>query len=301
MLAKVNEANQLTRVLPPDVFYNALISDKMDVQDHYTAWRQTCDMPADARNRLSTLETPFSFCSYAFLLNPRAKSNLLAIEARFQMEQTVAQARMEQQLYGSSSKRKTNKDTRIMADKLAMQGCPSPPPAPRSTHTGSGANDWMVGSGASVGTSGSGEGQQRQHRGLRGLLHHIIHPRGGGSPPRRQSDNSSNRNNRTRDSSNDASSASASASPAPSQASASAQPPHGAAAAGNTPSSSGWNATTSARMATVDRALPPPHACSMPGTHSDMCIMRVRRLELVNDALDELARQYKSDLFKPLR
>ncbi len=40
-LAKVNEANQIGRVLPPEAFYNQLISEKMDVQDHYTAWRQT--------------------------------------------------------------------------------------------------------------------------------------------------------------------------------------------------------------------------------------------------------------------
>ena len=97
-------------------------SDKMDVQDHYTAWRQTHDMPASKRQGL---DGPFSFCrlggrrvairmgdacmypqpcaapppistqlpclfpppSYPFLLDPRAKSNLLHIEARFQMEQ----------------------------------------------------------------------------------------------------------------------------------------------------------------------------------------------------------------------
>jgi hypothetical protein len=40
---------------------------------------------------------PFSFCSYPFLLNPRAKSKLLHTEARIQMDQTVAQSRLEQQ------------------------------------------------------------------------------------------------------------------------------------------------------------------------------------------------------------
>jgi ubiquitin-protein ligase E3 A len=39
----------------------------------------------------------------------------------------------------------------------------------------------------------------------------------------------------------------------------------------------------------------------MPGTHSDMCITRIRRNHLVEDALDEIARQYRKDLFKPLR
>lgn len=58
-------------------------SEKMDVQDHYTAWRQTQDQPS----RRHGSDGPFSFCSYPFLLDPRAKSNLLHIEARFQMEQ----------------------------------------------------------------------------------------------------------------------------------------------------------------------------------------------------------------------
>jgi hypothetical protein len=41
VLAKLEEANQIGRHLGPDGFYNQLISEKMDVQDHYTAWRQT--------------------------------------------------------------------------------------------------------------------------------------------------------------------------------------------------------------------------------------------------------------------
>eukprot|EP00798_Chlamydomonas_sp_ICE-L_P023307 gene23307-30545_t len=57
------------------------------------------------------VDVPFSFCSYPFLLDARAKSNLMHIEARFQMEQSVAQARMEQQLYGGSC---TRKDERVL-------------------------------------------------------------------------------------------------------------------------------------------------------------------------------------------
>jgi hypothetical protein len=55
------------------------------VSDHYTAWRQ-------AQNELvrQGSEGPFSFCSYPFLLDARAKRNLLHIEARFQMEQVSA-------------------------------------------------------------------------------------------------------------------------------------------------------------------------------------------------------------------
>ncbi|EFJ48337.1 hypothetical protein VOLCADRAFT_81197 [Volvox carteri f. nagariensis] len=47
--------------------------------------------------------------------------------------------------------------------------------------------------------------------------------------------------------------------------------------------------------------LPRPSECAMPGVHSDMCIVRVRRTHLVEDALEELGRQVKSDLLKPLR
>lgn len=39
--------------------------------------------------------------------------------------------------------------------------------------------------------------------------------------------------------------------------------------------------------------LPQPADCQVQGTHSDMCIVRVRRNHLVEDALDEIARQYR--------
>ena len=67
--------------------------------DHYVAWRQTHDMPQHA----SGTDGPFSFCSYPFLLNPRAKSKLLHTEARIQMDQTVAQSRLEQQSANNGS------------------------------------------------------------------------------------------------------------------------------------------------------------------------------------------------------
>ena len=47
--------------------------------------------------------------------------------------------------------------------------------------------------------------------------------------------------------------------------------------------------------------LPPPSVCSVAESHPDMCIVRVRRNHLVEDAMDEIARQLKKDLFKPLR
>ena len=60
-----------------------ICSEKLDVEDHYVAWRQTHDQPQHQFG----LDGPFSFCSYPFLLNPRAKSKLLHTEARFLMTQ----------------------------------------------------------------------------------------------------------------------------------------------------------------------------------------------------------------------
>lgn len=60
-----------------------IYSEKLDVEDHYVAWRQAHD---DPRHSAGT-EGPFSFCSYPFLLSPRAKSKLLHVEARFNMTQ----------------------------------------------------------------------------------------------------------------------------------------------------------------------------------------------------------------------
>ena len=48
-------------------------------------------------------------------------------------------------------------------------------------------------------------------------------------------------------------------------------------------------------------AGPPPSACGVPATSPDWCILRVRRRCLVQDALEEVARQHSNDLFKPLR
>lgn len=47
------------------------------------AWRQAHDAPQHSMG----VDGPFSFCSYPFLLNPRAKSKLLHTEARFLMTQ----------------------------------------------------------------------------------------------------------------------------------------------------------------------------------------------------------------------
>ena len=47
------------------------------------AWRQSHDSP----QHTAGTDGPFSFCSFPFLLNPRAKSKLLHTEARFLMTQ----------------------------------------------------------------------------------------------------------------------------------------------------------------------------------------------------------------------
>lgn len=47
--------------------------------------------------------------------------------------------------------------------------------------------------------------------------------------------------------------------------------------------------------------LAPPEFCGVPGEHPDRCILRVRRSHLMVDALEEIARQKLSDLYKPLQ
>lgn len=59
----------------------AWCSEKLDVEDHYVAWRQSHDQPHHSYGA----DGPFSFCTYPFLLNPRAKSKLLHVEARIAM------------------------------------------------------------------------------------------------------------------------------------------------------------------------------------------------------------------------
>lgn len=75
VLAKVEEANMVHMTLPPEAFYNQLISEKMDMQDHYVAWRQSQDMDSRSANGTG----PFSFCSFPFLLDAKAKTRLLQV------------------------------------------------------------------------------------------------------------------------------------------------------------------------------------------------------------------------------
>lgn len=50
------------------------------------AWRQSHDQPHHSYGA----DGPFSFCTYPFLLNPRAKSKLLHVEARIAMTKVGA-------------------------------------------------------------------------------------------------------------------------------------------------------------------------------------------------------------------
>lgn len=73
----------MPRFLSPLIQHPVHCSEKLDVEDHYVAWSQTHDTPQHQFGA----DGPFSFCSYPFLLNPRAKSKLLHTEARFLMTQ----------------------------------------------------------------------------------------------------------------------------------------------------------------------------------------------------------------------
>lgn len=75
-------------------------SEKLDVDDHYYAWRQTHEQGAalDDAGR-ARADGPFSFCSFPWLLSPRAKSRLLHAEARLHMAQTVQQVCFEKPVH----------------------------------------------------------------------------------------------------------------------------------------------------------------------------------------------------------
>ncbi|MEW5310744.1 MAG: hypothetical protein WDW38_002511 [Sanguina aurantia] len=291
VLSYVEQATAISSSLPPDAFYNSLISEKMDVVDHYTAWRQVHEMAAETQQqptsrqhqpppppplpepplntsptrcsnssssslrfsvsqsayltdttsrRRNSTEGPFSFCSYAFLLDAQAKRNLLATEARIQMEQTVAFARMELELdiVGGRTGDLT------LHPRGIWSGC------------GSGGGGGGTGSGGAGGSTGRGSPSKEKRggssggagRAFRHLLNRVMH---GG----RSSDTGDPRH---------------SSSPSDLRRHSSSQ-------------------------------LPSPELCDVPEVHSDMCILRVRRSRLMEDALSEIGRQSRRDLMKPLR
>ena len=112
---------------------------------------------------------PFSFCSYPFLLNPRAKSKLLHTEARIQMDQTVAQSRLEQQQNGSGS----------TSAPATYEECVVPNEKQRLSA--------MLRSSESSGRSGGPNGRDGRRRdrqgGLRWLFNSLRQGDGNGAPP----------------------------------------------------------------------------------------------------------------------
>lgn len=249
VLAKVEEANQLGRKLLPEAFYNELISEKLDVLDHYVAWRQTHDMPQHS----NSTDGPFSFCSYPFLLNPRAKSKLLQTEARIQMDQTVAASRLEQ-----ANGRRSPPDSepeRVIPNEKArpMSSC------------GSGDNS------AHGMRSDSARRRDRQGGGLRWLFNSLrsdAHGSGNLSPT--------------------AAAAAAGLSVTEDERRVVGRQVNGVETGGRLWKQGSLN-------------LPTPEESGFPHLHPDMCIVRIRRNHLLEDALDEIARQRPRDLFKPLR
>ena len=97
VMSKVYQANQMrtTDTIPCESFYNSVVSDKLDVMDHYLAWRQQEISP-------SMKEAPFSFCEFPFLLSAQAKSRLLQAEAKLSMDEAVAHSQNQYRLYGCS-------------------------------------------------------------------------------------------------------------------------------------------------------------------------------------------------------
>lgn len=227
VLALVEEANQLGRLLPPEAFYNELISEKLDVLDHYVAWRQTHDMPRHS----SSSDGPFSFCSYPFLLNPRAKSKLLHTEARIQMDQTIADARAEVQ------NGKNPSEERIVA-------CPK-------VSRRSSRNVERRGSRDSRSQMPGGSSNQRTSS-----LWRLF-------PASRQVHDEGEENDDV------------------------------AVDSIERKGSGLWKQGS--------LGLPTPEESGFPGTHPEMCIVRIRRCHLLEDALNEVSRQRPRDLFKPLR
>eukprot|EP00889_Picochlorum_renovo_P001482 jgi/Picre1/28512/NNA_003916.t1 len=214
VLALVEEANQLGRL-------------------------QTHDMPRHTQ----TSDGPFSFCSYPFLLNPRAKSKLLHTEARIQMDQTIADARAEAQ-----NGKKMSDEPIVPGPKLPKRSKKRNSRRAGSVQRRASRDNRQVHNG---GPSGFQRGQSSRWR----LF-----------PASRQVHDDGHISD---DNEVDASE--------PAQSDGSPLWKHGSL------------------------GLPSPDESGFPATHPEMCIVRIRRCHLLEDALNEVSRQRPRDLFKPLR
>eukprot|EP01114_Cavostelium_apophysatum_P016184 TRINITY_DN4550_c2_g1_i1.p1 TRINITY_DN4550_c2_g1~~TRINITY_DN4550_c2_g1_i1.p1 ORF type:complete len:715 (-),score=172.56 TRINITY_DN4550_c2_g1_i1:46-2190(-) len=65
-------ANEKSKVLSYNDFYNDLINEKIDLKEDFVNWKE---------------DTGFSFCKYPFILHPSVKSKILQIESLVQMRQ----------------------------------------------------------------------------------------------------------------------------------------------------------------------------------------------------------------------
>lgn len=264
LLDEVFRANMIGRKLKAEDFHNDLISDKLDVLDHYIAWRQSRDTVSTG----PSVDGPFSFCSYPFLLNCKAKSKLLHTEAKIRMETTVAQARLEH-TRRSHRERNTTDDERVLPltkTRSAMEAGQASVPVLQGT------------------SSRRSRIQQNSGKASGGVVRGFIGMLLGGSHGDLHEPSSSNRTG--------ASSTCAHRQPSPL---------HG------TPSDAQRRQMASEihRSSSLSRqgsmCLPTPTSCGVPERHQDHCIIRVRRTHILLDALEEISRQRTKDLLKPLR
>jgi ubiquitin-protein ligase E3 A len=302
VLALVEEANQMGRKLPPEAFYNELISEKLDVLDHYVAWRQTHDMPQHS----SSVDGPFSFCSYPFLLNPRAKSKLLHTEARIQMDQTVADARAAHQAGRPDEEERVVPNTKQTCGSSSGSGSNKNAQQP-STSTGSGSSGGILGNSRRRRDRGTSGDVSSSGSGLRWLLgrHGAPSPSAAAVAPSSSAQDTevSSTSSGTLLDDRYPTSASATLATSPMRIGASVGAAAAAAAAAATTDAPSGNAQQHGHQLWKQGSLglPTPDNSGFPATHPEMCILRVRRGHLLEDALNEVARQRPRDLFKPLR
>ncbi|KAK9818463.1 hypothetical protein WJX74_005654 [Apatococcus lobatus] len=281
VLARVEEANQIGRKLPPEAFYNELISEKLDVEDHYVAWRQSHDQPHHSYGA----DGPFSFCTYPFLLNPRAKSKLLHVEARIAMTKRIHEARMEHMQGGAG-----RYEERVLPDSKA--GASARQREQREAEERAKREERE--------RERRERQRTRQQHGLRHIWNTLVRPGASdssaassttempGVPPGTPTSDDGNSNDYVAEQ-DFRNMAARSVSTGPGSR--------------TSPKASGGGmpvrATTLVRSGSMN--LPRPADSGVPAVHPDMCIVRIRRNHLLEDALDEVARQLKQDLFKPLR
>jgi hypothetical protein len=95
VLAIIEGASRARNVLPAEAFQNQLISDKMDVREHFLAWHHTQVQTSVEEGNLNVTKcngdhcmpagnAPFSFCAFPFLLNEQARGRLLQVRWHWQ-------------------------------------------------------------------------------------------------------------------------------------------------------------------------------------------------------------------------